>query len=257
MTWRVWFAAALLLVAAVSVAMPRAGATGRWHGVFQVRRERRSSGRLRAVRPDALLALSAGSARLAVAGLACCAGVVATAVAGPVAGVVAVVYSAGAAGGALRALRMRADGHDLNRAVEAVGMLAADLRAGVPVPAAVEATREAVDRAPDVAVRVTAALLVADRTGAPVAEVLDRLDADLRATARLRAATAAQAAGSRASAWLLAVLPLAGVALGPAVGADSARVVLHSPLGAGCVFAAVALQIGGLAWSFRLARGGA
>jgi tight adherence protein B len=104
---------------------------------------------------------------------------------------------------------------------------------------------------------VAAALVVADRTGAPVAEVLDRLDADLRATARLRTAAVAQAAGSRASAWLLAVLPLAGLALGPTVGADSARIILHTPLGAGCVGAALVLQLAGLAWSFRLARGAA
>jgi tight adherence protein B len=217
-----------------------------------------SAGRLGALtEPSALLALPARQARLAVAGLAAAVGGVAAAAAGPVAGVVAAVYTGVAAGAALLALRTRTATRELTRAVDAVGMLAADLRAGLPAPAAVEAARDAVDRAPEVSARVAAALTVADRTGAPVADVLDRLDADLRAIARQRAVTAAQAAGSRASAWLLAVLPVAGVALGPLVGADSARVLLHTPLGAGCACAAVVLQLGGLVWSFRLARGAA
>jgi tight adherence protein B len=49
-------------------------------------------------------------------------------------------------------------------------------------------------------------------------------------------------------------MPAAGVLLGPAVGADPAPVLLHTPLGAGCLLGAIALQLGGLAWSARLVR---
>lgn len=71
---------------------------------------------------------------------------------------------------------------------------------------------------------------------------------------RLRATAVAQAAGAKTSAWMLAVMPLAGVALGPAIGTDPLPVLLHTPIGAACLLAAVALQLGGLAWSARLSR---
>jgi tight adherence protein B len=250
-TGRAWLAAVLVLLAAAATAVPRSGAVSRWQGVLRDRR-RPSAGRRRAlVDSNALLALPTGRA----AGLAAAIGGLAGAAAGPVAGFVAAVYAGVAAGAAMVALRARASATHRARAVDAVGMLAADLRAGLPAPAALAAARDAVDRVPEVSARVAAALAVADRTGAPVADVLERLDGDLRAAARLRTAMVAQAAGSRASAWLLAVLPVAGVALGPAIGADSARVLFHTPLGAGCACVAVGLQLGGLAWSFRLARG--
>jgi tight adherence protein B len=254
-TGRAWLAALLVLLAAAGAGGRRFGVAGRWRGVLRPQHRPGLSGRLRALaRPEAFLAVSAGQTRRVAAAAAAVAGVAMGAAAGAVAGLVTGVYAGVAAVAVLRSLRGRAEARNLIGAVEAVGMLAADLRAGLPAPAAVEAVRDTVDRAPMVAARVAAALDVADRTGAPVADVLDRLDADLRAAARLRAAMVAQAAGSRASAWLLAVLPVAGVALGPVVGADSLRVVLHTPLGAGCVSAAIALQLGGLAWSFRLAR---
>jgi tight adherence protein B len=255
-TGRAWLAAAFVLLAAAGVGRPRFGVAGRWRGVLRRQHRPGPSGRLRALaRPEALLALSAGRTRPVVAAVVAAVGVAAAAAAGAVAGLVSAVYAGVAAVAALRSLRGRAEARNLTGAVEAVGMLAADLRAGLPVPAALDAARDTVDRVPRVAARVAAALEVADRTGAPVADVLDRLDADLRAAARLRAAMVAQAAGSRASAWLLAVLPVAGIVLGPVVGADSLQVVLHTPLGASCVCAAVVLQLSGLAWSFRLARG--
>ena len=52
--------------------------------------------------------------------------------------------------------------------------------------------------------RVAAAVAVAESSGAPLADVLDRLDNHLRAVDRARATAAAQAAGARVSALLLA-----------------------------------------------------
>ncbi|HET9517036.1 MAG TPA: hypothetical protein VFO77_04855 [Actinoplanes sp.] len=98
---------------------------------------------------------------------------------------------------------------------------------------------------------------LAERTGAPVADLIDRIEADARAVDRARAATAAQAAGARATALLLAGLPAGGIALGYGIGADPLAVLLHTPLGAACATGAVLLQLGGLAWAERLTGAGA
>jgi tight adherence protein B len=179
--------------------------------------------------------------------------------AGPVAATVAATYAALAvrlwAGATVR--RGHARSH--RAAVESVAALAAELRAGQAVGAALasaNALREPVvgGSAGEVAARVSAAVSVAESSGAPLADVLDRLDHHLRAADRARATASAQAAGARASALLLAAMPVAGVGLGFAVGVDSIAVLLRTPLGAACLGGAVLLQLGGLAWADRLAR---
>ncbi|PWR15185.1 hypothetical protein DKT69_12325 [Micromonospora sicca] len=97
-----------------------------------------------------------------------------------------------------------------------------------------------------------AAVRLADRTGAPLAELLERIEADARAADRGLAAAAAQAAGARATAWLLAALPLGGIGLGYAIGVDPVAVLLHTPVGGASAVAAVGLQVGGLLWAERL-----
>jgi tight adherence protein B len=179
--------------------------------------------------------------------------------AGPVAAIVAATYAALAvrlwAAAAVR--RERARSH--RAAVESVAALAAELRAGQPVGSALasaDALRGPVvdGSAGQVAARVCAAVSVAESSGAPLADVLDRLDTHLRAADRARATASAQAAGARASALLLAAMPVAGVGLGFAVGVDSVAVLLRTPLGGACLGGAVLLQLGGLAWADRLAR---
>ncbi len=102
--------------------------------------------------------------------------------------------------------------------------------------------------------RVAAAWEVAEVSGAPLAELLDRLDADLRSVARVRTAAHAHGAGVRTTAILLAALPIAGLALGFAIGADPLDVMLHTRPGAACAVSALVLQLTGLAWSNRLVR---
>ena len=97
-----------------------------------------------------------------------------------------------------------------------------------------------------------AAVRLADRTGAPLAELLERVEADARAFDRGMAAAAAQAAGANATALLLAALPLGGVALGYGIGVDPLAVLLHTPVGAACALVAMGLQAGGLLWAERL-----
>ncbi|MER6596151.1 hypothetical protein ABT214_30735, partial [Micromonospora purpureochromogenes] len=61
-----------------------------------------------------------------------------------------------------------------------------------------------------------------------------------------------QAAGARATALLLAALPLGGIGLGYSIGADPVAVLLHTPVGAVSALTAMGLQIGGLLWAERL-----
>ncbi|WP_249713945.1 hypothetical protein [Rhizomonospora bruguierae] len=185
-------------------------------------------------------------------GAAACAGLLA----GPVAGVATGVYATVAARTIRRWRADRAAAIARTEALDALGALAADLRAGLPAPLAFDRPRAL---APLVAVprlhRLVSALRrLAEETGAPLADLMERLEADWRAGDRSRAAAAAEAAGARATGWLLAGLPAAGMALGYAMGADPLHVLLHTPIGAACAGGAMALQVTGLAWAERLAR---
>jgi tight adherence protein B len=96
---------------------------------------------------------------------------------------------------------------------------------------------------------------LAEQTGAPAADLVARIEADARAGDRSRATAAAQAAGARATALLLAALPAGGIALGYGIGVNPLQVLLHTPLGAVCAALAVLLQCAGLLWADRLANG--
>jgi tight adherence protein B len=199
------------------------------------------------------------------------------ALAGALGGVVAAVIASWYAGLALRAARRvvveRSVTANRTAALDLISGLAADLRTGAAPAVAVEATRVALGGAgtsperslaeiaggPDLAVRralsrMSAACDVSERLGAPLADLLDRVEADLRGTERTRAAVVAQTTGARASAALLALLPVVGVGLGYAMGARPGYALLHTPLGAGCALGALLLQCGGLAWTGRLCR---
>src|SRR5690606_33841141 len=95
-------------------------------------------------------------------------------------------------------------------------------------------------------VRLTAAWRLAESTGAALADVLERLDAQVRAEQRARALAMSHAAGAQATAMLLAGLPIAGIALGYGIGADPMAVLFGTPIGAGCAIGAVGLQLAGL-----------
>ncbi|MEU6075844.1 hypothetical protein [Micromonospora sp. NPDC047074] len=190
--------------------------------------------------------------------------------AGPVAAVAVGGYGTLAA----RALIRRQDGRYAVRArrrrLDQLCGLAADLRAGLPVPVAAERLTgdQSVDGGGSPRDRPTvgdgrggagrldrlarAAVRLADQTGAPLAELLERIEADARASDRGLAAADAQAAGARATAWLLAALPLGGIGLGYGIGVDPVSVLLHTPVGGVCAVVAIALQVAGLFWAERL-----
>jgi tight adherence protein B len=185
---------------------------------------------------------------------------VTAALGGAVAGVLVLGYVLLGLRATRRAVTERAVTADRGAALDVIGGLAADLRAGVAPSAAVEAARAALSAGrPDPAVRraldrLSAACEVSERLGAPLADLLDRVESDLRGIERTRAAVAAQTTGARASAALLALLPVAGVGLGYAMGARPDHALLHTPLGGACALGALLLQYGGLSWTGGLCR---
>ena len=169
---------------------------------------------------------------------------------GPVAAVVAATYSGLAARALFRRAARRRDGISRVATLDGLSALAADLRAGLPA-----ALRAGSPLSSDRIGRLTSSVWrLAERTGAPAADLVERIEADARAADRAAAKASAQAAGAQATALLLAGLPVGGIGLGMAIGADPVEVLLHTPVGAACAAGAVVLQCGGLLWAERLAR---
>ncbi|MDH3034475.1 type II secretion system F family protein [Streptomyces sp. TRM75561] len=96
---------------------------------------------------------------------------------------------------------------------------------------------------------------VAVDQGAGLADGLDRLEAALRAERDQRADLRAQLSGARTTAVMLAGLPVVGLALGAALGADPLHVLLHTPSGTVCLAAGGVLEGLGLWWALRIMRG--
>ena len=96
---------------------------------------------------------------------------------------------------------------------------------------------------------------VAVDRGAGLAAGLDRLEGALRAERDQRADLHAQLAGSRSTAVLLAGLPVLGLLLGTALGADPLHVLLHTGAGLGCLLVGGVLEGVGVCWVQRIVRG--
>ncbi|MER5727398.1 type II secretion system F family protein [Streptomyces sp. NPDC002138] len=92
--------------------------------------------------------------------------------------------------------------------------------------------------------------------GAGLAAGLERLEGALRAERDREESLRAQLAGARSTAVVLALLPLVGLLMGTAMGADPLRVLLHTPLGLGCLAVGGVLEALGLLWCRRLMRAG-
>jgi tight adherence protein B len=260
-----WLIAACLFSCAVAAAWPTAAARRRLAGRpsapgpfrigVDVARLRAATSSLAARSPRRLTGLVAGGAA-AVGWLA----------GGPVAAFVLAVYATLTTGALLRRLRRRAAAVARAASLDNLAALGADLRAGLPpagasarlgAPAGTTArgSQRAVCAERRIADLTDAVWRLAEQTGAPAADLVERIEADARGADRAKAAAAAQAAGAQATALLLATLPLAGIGLGYMIGADPLRVLLHTPLGAGCAAGAVVLQCAGMMWADRLANG--
>jgi tight adherence protein B len=95
---------------------------------------------------------------------------------------------------------------------------------------------------------------VIDRSGAPAALVLDEVGAGLVAQIAQADEREVALAGPRATASVLAALPLAGVALGALIGVNTIAVLLGTRLGWACAACGGLLWGAGRAWSSRLVR---
>jgi tight adherence protein B len=195
-----------------------------------------------------------------------------------VAGLAAVAAFLGARSWAARRSAWRVE-RRLESLTEGLGALAADLRSGRPVDAATAAAVDACAdadsatalaralRAPAAAPapdqdeeltaalrRISAGVLLSARTGCSLAAVTAAVEDDLRARHRLRLELRTATAGPRASAVLLAGLPLLGLAMGSGVGADPWRVLTTTATGQVLMIVGIALELAGLYWSGALVR---
>lgn len=101
---------------------------------------------------------------------------------------------------------------------------------------------------------VAACWQVAVEGGAGLAEGLDKVCGALRAERDQREELRALLAGPRSTAVVLALLPVFGLLLGSAMGAQPAQVLLHSPAGLICLVVGGLLEWAGLTWVARLVR---
>lgn len=100
---------------------------------------------------------------------------------------------------------------------------------------------------------VAAAWDVGGSSGAALASVLDRVARGLRDDADARAEVQAALGPPRATAKMLAALPVMGLALGASIGAHPVAFLLGTSWGLACLSAGVLLALLGLWWVERLA----
>ncbi len=134
-----------------------------------------------------------------------------------------------------------------------LAVLAASSSAGIggDVPAALLGKASA-SAAPELLAGLGACWQVCAGTGSGLAMAVDRLEEGLRAEQGQRLAVAAELAGPRATAGLLACLPLAGIGLAAALGARPVHVLLHTTIGLACAVLGVGLDGLGVWWTGRL-----
>ena len=101
--------------------------------------------------------------------------------------------------------------------------------------------------------RVAGAWRVAERTGAPVASVLQQVAEGLRAERELAGLVEAELAMARGSSRVMAALPLGAVLLGTLAGADPLGFLTRSPFGLVLALAGVTLAALGVVWTEKLA----
>lgn len=171
--------------------------------------------------------------------------------------------------------RMRARQDDVS---DLLGLLAAELRAGL-LPARTLAglceefeflrpAARAAEGGGDVAAalldagqipgrevlrEVGAAWHVAERSGAPLATVLGRLEHAVREGREIDREVQAGIAPARATGRLMAVLPIVGLALGSGMGGDPVAMLTNTWLGAFCAATGCLLACLGVAWIGQIA----
>ncbi|MFC9788091.1 type II secretion system F family protein [Rhodococcus sp. NPDC127528] len=134
-------------------------------------------------------------------------------------------------------------------AAEAFRGAAATARLGGSAAAGLRAPGGAIDADLD---RIAAAWKVAEQHGIALAELLDAARTDLLGRIRFRDRVESGLAGARATAAVLAGLPLLGIALGQLMGAGPLRVLLSGGLGGVLLVLGTVLVCAGLLWTDRI-----
>lgn len=101
---------------------------------------------------------------------------------------------------------------------------------------------------------LASAWATAHASGAGLAGVVERVTDELTAQLELRREIDGQLAAPRATARLLALLPLGGMALGVFLGVDPLRMLLSTTVGLCCLLIGSVLALAGVMWVDRLAR---
>ncbi|MGB9048303.1 MAG: type II secretion system F family protein [Pseudonocardiaceae bacterium] len=148
-----------------------------------------------------------------------------------------------------------ADGSPTGRTdvVRALSAVAATARLGGDVPAVLRSAGPPPLRA--WLGRLADAWSLADRHGIPLADLLDAVRSDTEHRVRFAAEVQARLAGPRATAAVLAGLPLLGMALGQAVGAAPLHVLCETVVGQVLLVIGTAAACIGVLWSARLVSG--
>lgn len=174
--------------------------------------------------------------------------------------------------------RRRAAAATADRALEACELMSAELAAGQPPGHALgraaaswpllAPVAEASDLGGDVALAlrrvasepgagdlrgVAGAWVLAHRSGAGLAEALDRVAGSIRADRALRRVVEGELASARATARLVAALPVVVLLLGNGGGASAWSFLLRTPFGLLCLAGGLALGLTGLWWIERIA----
>lgn len=169
--------------------------------------------------------------------------------------------------------QQRQDSAERKAAIHALAALAAELRAGTPQNRALEMTGEKVWPSACGAVRfdgdiaealrhdarrmplitpLAACWFVAAQHGGGLSAAVTKMAEQARVAEDIRVQLVAQMAGPRATARILMMLPIFGIAMGMMMGVNPLAWLLGTPLGLGCLVAGIGLVALGYWWTWRI-----